>query len=246
MTASSAQTLCQILAAACGCLVLLFGYGAYHFGNKASEEKEDEIRKFQKENFESAQNDRQNKSDAINQKIEEAVSGITAPDPIVSPRTLNLTTSNWSKTQLLEIRNPNPSKTLYSAWVKISSESPDFEPSELDVVPEHEEDFIVGSIHNITANYEMLKIVARNENNNSCLYLVIYRLEALSSKFYKVVRKKREDNAQSDLNVSIDLKAFSNEPAAIQTQDGKTALQIEPPENLQIQSISLLMKRNEP
>lgn len=173
--------------------------------------------------------------------IEEKTRGV-----VVTPSEINLTTTDWSKTHIIEVKNKNPVDTLYSVWIKISSGSEIFDPQEIVILSEKGQSFVTETFSGVTANFELLKVYALDSKGYPCVYLVIYRIEALESKFFKVKRDKPKGNEFKPLTAFFEMKGFSTKAATIATQVNKTALEIQPPENLQIKAIITLLKRNEP
>jgi len=162
---------------------------------------------------------------------------------IVVPSELNLTTSDWGKTQVVEIKNTKAAVTLYSVWIKLKALTPGLGLEGIDILSETGEEFVSESIGGVNVNFDLMKISALDAERQPCTYLVIYKLKGLESRFFKLKRKRSKDAEKKPLILSLTVSGFSEKPAPIATKDGAAALQIAPPESMTIKAISMLLKK---
>lgn len=169
---------------------------------------------------------------------------IKEPTVVVVPAELNLTTSDWGRTQVIEIKNTKSAVTVYSLWVKLRAQTQGAFLDDIQILSETGEEFVSESFSGVTVNYDLIKINALDSDNLPCVYLLIYKLNGLESKFFKLKKDATSGNAEKG-SFSITLKAvgFSENPAPIATKNSAAALQISPPENMTIKTISMLLKK---
>jgi hypothetical protein len=166
-------------------------------------------------------------------------------DIFVDPVEIDLKTKDWNKTHVFSVRNPKQNETVFSVWLKIKPIIGELKYNDIDILTEDGKSFISDSIGGITTNYELVKVIAHDPENLPCIYLIIYRIDPLETKFFKIMRRKAIDNSESPLTVTMKILSFSNEAAPIASQNDKSALMIQPPENMKLDALSLLMKRDE-
>jgi len=70
---------------------------------------------------------------------------------IVSPSELNLTTSDWGKTQVVEIKNTKAAVTLYSVWIKLKAQTPGLGLEDIDILSEKGDEFVSESFGAVTS-----------------------------------------------------------------------------------------------
>lgn len=169
----------------------------------------------------------------------------TKSDILVDPVELDMKTKDWDKTHIFSIRNPKQNETVYSVWLKIKPILGQLNNNDIQILTEQGESFISESVGGIAANYELVRILADDPENFPCIYLIIYRIEPLETKLFKIKRRKAAENTESPLKVSLTVLSFSNEAAPIASQNDKSALRIQPPESMQVKALSFLLKRNE-
>jgi hypothetical protein len=162
----------------------------------------------------------------------------------VVPDELNLTTSDWNKTELIEIRNAKAKDTLYSVWIKIKAQTPDSDLTDIEVLSETGQEFISESLGGgISVNFEAVKITAFDADRQPCICLLIYRIRALESRVFKIKRKGSKQDTKKPLILVLKVIGFSDKPAPIASKDNAAALQFVPPESLTIKAITFLMKK---
>lgn len=140
--------------------------------------------------------------------------------------------ASWPLTRYVEIRNTNAKSRVHSVWIKISAD-PTALLKEIEIVDGSGKEFCSGG-GSSTFSEEMVRVDAVDGRNIPCLYFITYTLEPLSSRYLKI-RSSGKDQAAYLL---FDVIAYSYEPAASSAE--KSLLQIKPPEELQVKSISYL------
>lgn len=162
---------------------------------------------------------------------------------IVVPSELNLTTSDWGKTQVVEIKNTKAAVTLFSVWIKLKAQTPGLGFEDIDILSETGEEFVSESFGGVNVNFDLIKISALDAEKQPCTYLLIYKLKGLESRFFKLKRKRSIDAEKRPLILSLTVSGFSENPAPIATKDGAAALQFAPPESMTIKAISMLLEK---
>ena len=167
---------------------------------------------------------------------------VKEPAVVVIPSALDFATSDWGKTQLVEIRNTKTAGTVYSVWIKLKPETPALRPKEIEILSDTGEEFISETVGGINVNFDLVKIEALDQEKQPCTYLLIYKLQGLESRFFKLRRKSSKDK-EEPLMLSLKVMGFSENPAPIATNDRGAALQFKPPENMTLRGLSMLMKK---
>jgi hypothetical protein len=162
---------------------------------------------------------------------------------IVVPSELNITTSDWGKTQVFEIKNTKAAVTVYSVWIKLKAQTLGLGLEDIDILSETGEEFISESFGGINVNFDLMKIWALDAAKQPCAYLLLYKLKGLESRFFKLKRKRAKDAEKKPLILSLTVSSFCENPAPIVTKDGGAALQITPPESITIKTISVLLEK---
>jgi hypothetical protein len=163
----------------------------------------------------------------------------------IVPSELNLTTSDWGKTLVVEIKNTRAEVTLYSVWIKLKANTPGLRIDDVDILSETGQEFISESFSGITANYDLVMFRVLDSDKQPCKYLLIYRLKGLESKFFKIKRKASGEAEKKPLTLLLGVSGFSEKAAPLATKDDAAALQIAPPEAMTIEAISVIMKKNQ-
>jgi len=161
---------------------------------------------------------------------------------IITPDKLDLSTSDWGKTEIFEIENAER-KTIYSIWVKIKGQNGDFNLDDIDIVPESSDEFLSQELGDINVNYATIIIKGLDANKKPCIYLLIYRLRSFESKFIKLRKGGSKQGENKSLLLVLSVVDSSRQAAKLASKDKSTAIQIRPPENLTIKSMSFLLKR---
>jgi hypothetical protein len=162
---------------------------------------------------------------------------------IVVPGELNLTTSDWGKTQVVEIKNTKAAVTLYSVWIKLKAQIPGLRLDDIDILSETGQEFVSESFGGVNVKFDLMKISALDADKHPCTYLLIYKLKGLESRFFKLKRRRSKEAEKKSVVLSLRVSGFSENPAPIATKDGAAALQITPPESMTIKAISVLLKK---
>jgi hypothetical protein len=166
------------------------------------------------------------------------------PVVTIAPGELDLTTSDWGKTLVVEIKNTRAEMTAYSVWVKLKAQAPGVRIDDVDILSEAGQEFISESFSGVNANFEVMMFRALDADRQPCKYLLIYRLKGLESKFVKIKRKASTDAEKKPLTLLLSLSGFSEKPSPIAAKDGAVALQFAPPESMTVEAISVLMKKD--
>lgn len=162
---------------------------------------------------------------------------------VVIPSKLDLTTSDWGKTQVVEIKNTKAAMTLYSVWIKLKAQILGLGIEDIDILSETGDEFISESFGGANVNFDFIKIDALDAQGQPCIYLLIYKIKGLESKFFKLKRKGSKGTEMKPLILSFILSGFSESPAPIVTKDGAAGLEIVPPESISMKAISMLIKK---
>lgn len=162
---------------------------------------------------------------------------------VVAPATMDLTTSDWNKTEIFEIRNDKAKDTVYSVWIKMNAQTPDFDFTDIEILSETGQEFVSESLGNISVNFEAVKIAAFDPTRQPCIYLLVYRITALGSKFFKIKRRASKDGRKQPLVVNLKIIGFSDMPAPIASKDNEAGLQFVPPESMRIKAMTFLLKK---
>ncbi len=162
----------------------------------------------------------------------------------IVPNEIKLSTREWDTTQVFEIRNISKSETLFSVWLKITAEPLEFDFSAIELLSETNQPFISANVHNVNVNYDIVEIVGEDPSGKSCMYLLIYRILVGESKYFKIKGNiSKRQNIVGPVRLSLNIIGYTNTPAPIASKKGAAALQFTPPENMKINSISLLTKK---
>ena len=163
----------------------------------------------------------------------------------VKPVELDLTTKDWDKTRIFEIKSSKKENTVFSIWVKIWSANRDFKFEDFEILTETGKSFISESVGGITANYELVKINAFDPNDFPCIYLILYKLDPQESKLFKIKRFKSKEESEKVLKVSLKVMGYSAEAAPIASKENQAALMITPPEPMKVKAISFFLSRDD-
>jgi hypothetical protein len=181
---------------------------------------------------------------ALFKKPSESIPIVDVPKGIiVKPNELDLTTKDWDKTLVFEIKNSNTENHIYSAWIKIWAESEVPVLDEVQLLTGTGENFISQTFGGITANFDLLKITGFDSDKKPCIFLVLYKLAPQESKLFKIKRPKSKSGEESRLKVFLKVSSYSDVSAPIASQENQAAVRIQPPESITIKGISLLLKR---
>ncbi len=115
---------------------------------------------------------------------------------LVIPTELNLTTSDWGKTQIIEIKNTKSALTVYSLWIKLRAQTPGAILDDIQILSETGEEFVSESFAGVTVNYDLIKINALDTDKQPCVYLLIYKLKGLESRFFKLLQRIAKSRAR--------------------------------------------------
>lgn len=164
---------------------------------------------------------------------------------IVVPSEIDLTTSTWGKVQVVEIKNTKAAMTLYSVWIKLKTQTPvlSIEDIDIDILSETGEAFVSESFGGLNFNYDLIQFRALDAEKHPCVYLLIYNLKGLESRFLKVKRKSSNDTNKKPLILSLTVIGFSENPAPFVTKNGATGPTFTPPESITVESIWFLVKK---
>jgi hypothetical protein len=164
---------------------------------------------------------------------------------VVVPTELNLSTSDWGKTRIVEIKNAKSAVTVYSVWIKLKAQNPEAILDDIQILSETGQEFVSESFSGINVNFDLIKISALDSDKQPCVYLLIYKLKGLESRFFKLKKSAAfGDAVEASFVISLKVIGFSENSAPIATKDGAAALQISPPETMTIKAISMLLKKD--
>jgi len=158
----------------------------------------------------------------------------------VTPETLNLTTRDWDKTQLVEVRN-NAATSVYSVWLKLWAENGEFNPDELQIASPSGEPLFNESMTDITVNFDLVRFTANDAKKRPCIFVLVSRLEASASRLFKVARPA----GLGPLKLSVSVRAFQEKPPVLAKQRDQIAMSFNPPAALDIKKMTFRMSRQE-
>jgi hypothetical protein len=161
----------------------------------------------------------------------------------VTPAILDLSTADWDKTEIVEIKNGNPTQTVYSLWIKFWAESGEFNPKELKFTPADEGHFLEEKIGDVSTDFRVVRFGGLDSVKRPCVYFLIYRLAALESWMVKVKRTASGHGEKKPLVLRVEGRGFSSKPTPIVSQTDKVGVQFKPPESMTITEMGLLMRR---
>lgn len=172
------------------------------------------------------------------------LSGITALGIYVWPNQIRINPNKFTLggTQIIEIENMQL-KTVYSVWIKIKGQTGYFSFDDIDVISENHEEFFSEDLGHVNINYAMEILKGFDANGESCIYLLIFRLKPLESKFIKIKKNKRE---KKSLPLVLEIRGYSRETPSIPSPLSKNMVVLpafKPPESFTIKSVSILMKK---
>jgi hypothetical protein len=158
------------------------------------------------------------------------------PIIIVTPNKIEFSSSEWNVERPIEVRNTS-TNTVYGIWIKIEAISGKLNSSEIGHVVENIDDSLVLKLGDtrdyITWNYDVMSFyVLENKGQRLYIFLVIYKLEGLKSKFIRIVRKAAYiAKGKNRLKLSLKAVEFKNEahPPSVVRRNNEIGIQVIPP-----------------
>lgn len=161
----------------------------------------------------------------------------------VTPATIVLN-HEWNVKSVLKVNN-RVNKMIYDVWIKFSSKNVDLREKSVELLPAQNEGIVEGKIGNITAGFEIIKIFALDSKGKDCIYLILYGIDPGQTKSYIMnIASGIATSSKEAMKINIRKISHSDTPIQMLSQQGKVAYPFKPPENMQIKSLSLLMKRD--
>jgi hypothetical protein len=166
---------------------------------------------------------------------------------IISPNEITLRSGGWSTISEIDLFNKTD-VFIYQIWLKIIIRSDSIKPNNIKLTVETESKEGRLNIGDIDIYQQMFRVTALDDNNNEILYLVIEKLKPKTNYSISLSIDSHLEAKDGD-KLILFISSFSGLPSDKKIKKDRTsdktaaAVSITPPERLQLQSISMIMKQ---
>ena len=166
-------------------------------------------------------------------------------DPIsVSPGTMILGTGNWQARSLFKVYN-RTKEIYYQVWVKLTIDAPDILTRNISIELAKPKDELHMEIGDIRVSGDIVRFDGTDQAGNKAIFLMLASLNPEEIwPFVLTNYSPQIPSATTQPKVFIGICSFAREPSPTLFHPGKqAAFQFKPPENIKVESVSLLMRR---
>lgn len=150
----------------------------------------------------------------------------------IQPNSVKLHSGEWSTVAPFYLHNFSKN-AFYRVWIKLSPKSSELNTDAINVNIGQQQ----VNVSVLGLSWDCLRINGKDANNAKAIYLVLHTLHPNSHREF-AISLSPENKAAGEIQIQI--ISTSAEPPSIQNrQDGAMALEIQPPEKIEMESISL-------
>lgn len=167
-------------------------------------------------------------------------------DPIsVSPGTISLGTGKWKAHSLFKVYN-RTNEIYYQVFVKLTIDTPEILTRNIGIKLAKPRDELSMKVGPIIVSADIMRINGSDQAGNKAIFLWLASLNpAEVCTFVLTNYSPHAPSASTQPKALIGVCGFAQEPSSTLAQPGKeAAFSFTPPENIKIESISLLMRRS--
>ena len=166
-------------------------------------------------------------------------------DPIsVSPGAIILAAQDWRARSLFKIHN-RTNEIYYQVWVKLTIDTEDIRTQDISIDLAKPKDELHMEIGTIRISGDIMRLTGTDQAGNKAIFLRLANLnpgEVLS--FVLTNNSAYIPSASTQPKALISVCGFARKPASTMFQQGKkAAFSFKPPENIKLESVGFLMKR---
>lgn len=166
-------------------------------------------------------------------------------DPIsVSPGAIILAAQNWRARSLFKVHN-RTNEFYYQVWVKLTIDTVDIRTQDISIESAKPKDELHMEIGSIRVSSDIMRINGTDQAGNKAIFLLLANLNPREIwPFVLTNNSPYVPSASTQPKALIGICSFARKPASTLFQPRrKAAFSFKPPENIKVESISLLMKR---
>ena len=159
----------------------------------------------------------------------------------VSPSVLDLSGGDWTHTSTIKIHN-KADRPYYGVYVKVGLPST-VDPNcvKCQLVGGRRE--LVGRLGEVAVDFYVVACIGKDSTGNPAHYLIISSIDPGETVTLSVTVERDESIESKSLPINIAIAQFEVNPIRVAHQGHKTAYPIKLPEEFEVQSMRVLMKR---
>lgn len=161
----------------------------------------------------------------------------------VSPGAINLGARGWRARSLFKVYN-KAKEVYYQVIVKLTIDTPGILPQDISIELPNPKDELTAEVGPITVSGDIFRIDGTDQAGNKGIFLWLASLDPGEvCTFVLTNASPYESSTSTQPKALIGVCGFAQEPAAMVQRGEQVALPFTPPENIRVESVSLLMKR---
>jgi hypothetical protein len=164
---------------------------------------------------------------------------------VVSPNEIFLSSGEWATVEQINLFNKTDS-FLYQLWLKIIVKSKNVKAKDIEISFNQKLDNSNLKFGKVEIDLQIYQVYGTDSNNEEVFYLVVEKMKPKTSYQINLIINSKIDANHGDF-ILLYLASFSTYPSTKSEKKDVSGSRFSlfPPENLKLESVSLLMKRDE-